>query len=116
MPKSVWDMDMNDFMGKSKTSKRTAVSTSIKNEVLKKQNYKCYKCKKPLPAVKHFHHKRAVAKGGKSTLGNLMALCPNCHSEIHHKEKLKKANAKARGKSKSKNPYEIDFKMPKFKL
>ena len=112
MPKSVWDIGMDDIMGTKRESKRTAIPTSIKNEVLKRQNYKCYKCKKPLPAVKHFHHKRAVAKGGKNTVSNLIALCPNCHSEIHHKEKLKKANAKARDKSKSNNPFEIDFKVP----
>ncbi|UCD13583.1 MAG: HNH endonuclease [Thermoplasmatales archaeon] len=91
--------------GKKKT--RSTISKSIKNEVLVRQGYKCYKCRRTLPAVKHFHHKRPVSKGGKNTLANIIALCPNCHSKHHHKQRVRKADRKAR---KTKEPWDIDFK------
>jgi 5-methylcytosine-specific restriction endonuclease McrA len=94
--------------GKPK-KKRTTISTSIKKEVLVRQKYKCYKCKKMLPATRHFHHKKSVASGGKNTLSNIIALCPNCHSAIHHKKQVKKASSKARGRRRSDNPFDIDL-------
>ena len=103
---------MEEMLLGKKPTRRTTVSKSIKDEVLARQKYKCYKCKRTLPARKHFHHKKAVSKGGKNTLSNLIALCPNCHSNLHHKQAVRKANKKAKGKSKSKNPFEIDFKLP----
>jgi len=96
MGKGILDIDADDIWGIKKPSRgRKSVSTSIKNEVLVRQKYKCYKCKKPLPATKHFHHKKPVSKGGKDTLSNLIALCPNCHSQHHHRQQVKKANKKA---------------------
>ena len=115
----ILDEDMNRMlMGKpTRKNKRTAIPTSIKNEVLLKQKYKCYKCKKTLPARKHFHHKKPVSKGGKNTLSNIIAVCPNCHSEIHHKEQLKKVNKRSRAKKKPYDPFDIKMpKPPKFKF
>ena len=38
------------------------------------------------------HHIQPLAEGGKDTVKNTVALCPNCHREAHfgiNKEKLK---------------------------
>ncbi len=107
------DYDMG-IGAKPEKRRRKSVPTSIKKEVLYKQNYKCAKCGKKLPPTRHFHHKKAVSKGGKNTVSNVIALCPNCHAKIHHRQRVKKANKKARAKKKKKNPWEIDFKPPKF--
>jgi len=101
---------------KSKKRKRKTVPTSIKKEVLYKQNYKCAKCGKKLPPTRHFHHKKAISKGGKNTIGNIIALCPNCHAKIHHRERVRTANKKVKEKKKKKNAWEIDYKPPKFKF
>ena len=108
-----------EMMGIKKKPKRKIIPKSIKDEVLVKQNYKCAKCKKTLPARKHFHHKKPVSKGGKNTISNIEALCPNCHSKHHHKESVKKANAKERKRNtnkKSNNPLDINWNPPNFKF
>ena len=120
MPKSIWGVDFDDIMGtKPKKPIRQPISRDIKNAVLVKQNYKCAHCKKTLPARKHFHHKKPVSEGGKNTMSNIVALCPNCHSEHHHKESVKKANKKAR-QSKSNNSTGfneiMNWKPPKIKF
>lgn len=119
MTPNSYGLPIFDGMMDVKKVGRRSIPKSIKNEVLVKQNYKCHKCKKKLPATKHFHHKKPVSKGGKNTLSNIIAVCPNCHSDIHHKEKLKKANAKEKkrtARKKSNNPFDIDFKPPSFKF
>ncbi|MFM4677342.1 HNH endonuclease [Aeromonas media] len=30
------------------------------------------------------HHLRSLADGGSDTVGNTVALCPNCHRELHY--------------------------------
>ena len=30
------------------------------------------------------HHVRKLADGGSDTIGNAVALCPNCHREMHY--------------------------------
>ena len=95
---------------KKKKYKRTRISKSIKDDVLTKQKYKCAGCGNLLPARKHFHHKKPVSQGGKNTVSNIIALCPNCHSEIHHKESVRKANKKAKsstGKKKEKDIWNL---------
>ncbi|MFE3845852.1 HNH endonuclease [Thermoplasmatota archaeon] len=108
MSKSIWDIDINDVMGGKKSTKRKKPKQSIKSEVLVRQNYRCKNCDDMLPATKHFHYKTPISKGGKNTVNNLIALCPNCHSEHHHKQRVKYANAKAKG-SKKKSVWDMEL-------
>ena len=74
-----------------KINKREPVSKSQKNEVLAQQKNRCARCRKLLDMrATHFDHIKEVYKGGKSRVGNLQALCANCHNVKTHEEKLNK--------------------------
>ena len=78
---------------------RVAVTTEIfvRNpdvvaEVLYQANGVCGRCEKPAPFAKkrggspylEVHHKVQLAVDGEDTVENAIALCPNCHRELHH--------------------------------
>ena len=51
----------------------------------------CESCKKPAPFVKpggdfylEVHHLRRLVDGGSDTVTNAVAVCPNCHRELHY--------------------------------
>lgn len=51
----------------------------------------CECCDKPAPFITatgepflEVHHLHPLADGGSDTIGNTVALCPNCHRELHH--------------------------------
>lgn len=59
-------------------------------EVLLKANGICEACKQKAPFRRkdgspylEIHHIRPLAKGGKDTVDNAQALCPNCHRKAH---------------------------------
>lgn len=60
-------------------------------ETLFRANGYCERCGKTAPFLKksnkqpylEVHHKKALSKGGKDTLDNSIALCPDCHRELH---------------------------------
>ncbi len=60
-------------------------------EVLYRANGLCERCKKPAPFLRksnqspylEVHHKTRLADGGEDTEENSIALCPNCHRELH---------------------------------
>jgi len=119
MPSLIYKM-IKDFLGnemirdiygnplKKRENKREPVSQSQKNEVLARQKNRCARCKNPLDMrAKHFDHVKEVYKGGKSRIGNLQALCPNCHSKKTHKEKLQKVE-KRRKTNKSSGNYFVN--------
>lgn len=65
----------------------------IKREVLRRDNYKCTKCKwshdewnRSDPRHLELHHKKHHAKGGDNTESNLITVCTVCHDEIHRKK------------------------------
>jgi len=61
-------------------------------EVLNRANGWCEKCRKPAPFKRakddspylEVHHKINLAHGGDDTVDNAVALCPNCHRELHY--------------------------------
>jgi len=60
-------------------------------EVLIRAKGVCEKCKKPAPFRKaldgtpylEVHHQIRLADGGEDTVDNAVAVCPNCHRELH---------------------------------
>lgn len=59
--------------------------------VLNQANGFCEGCNTRAPFSKangepylEVHHVRTLAKGGTDTVANAVALCPNCHREMHH--------------------------------
>lgn len=87
---------IDEFLGISKKKKRKPISQTLKNEVMVRQEYKCYNCPIILPAKKHFHHKNLDSSDNK--VENIIALCPNCHYELHHKIELKKQELEKQNK------------------
>tara|TARA_B100000925_G_C21931343_1_gene440401 strand:+ start:243 stop:629 length:387 start_codon:yes stop_codon:yes gene_type:complete len=51
-----------------------------RNTVAARQGYKCAHCKQTFPAVFDIDHIVPLHKGGEDALGNLQALCCNCHA------------------------------------
>ncbi len=60
--------------------------------VLNRANGICERCRKPAPFLRksdgtpflEVHHRTPLAEGGEDTTENALALCPNCHREVHH--------------------------------
>lgn len=60
--------------------------------VLTRANGICERCEKPAPFLRRtdgtpfleVHHRTPLANGGEDTTENALALCPNCHREVHH--------------------------------
>jgi len=64
---------------------------SVKAWVLKEANGKCENCSRPAPfemedgtKFLEVHHVRQLAEQGSDTISNAVALCPNCHREVHY--------------------------------
>jgi len=61
-------------------------------EVLYRASGVCEHCHKPAPFKRkrdgtpylEVHHKKQLANGGEDTVENAMALCANCHRELHY--------------------------------
>lgn len=61
-------------------------------EVLLRANGCCEKCKNPAPFLRakdntpflEVHHIKQLAHGGQDSVQNTLALCPNCHKELHY--------------------------------
>jgi 5-methylcytosine-specific restriction enzyme A len=60
-------------------------------EVLSRSAGQCERCKRPAPFKRRsdgtpyleVHHRQQLASGGEDTVENALALCPNCHRELH---------------------------------
>lgn len=71
--------------------------SSVKAWVLKQANGKCELCNQFAPfntpdghPFLEIHHARQLAENGSDTVTNTVALCPNCHRELHYGENSKK--------------------------
>jgi 5-methylcytosine-specific restriction enzyme A len=62
--------------------------------VLQRANRVCEKCRKDAPFLRRsdgspfleVHHRLPLSQGGEDSVENAVALCPNCHREVHHGE------------------------------
>jgi len=83
-------------------SKKTTVQVTVflRNpdvvaEVLSRANGDCEECRNPAPFIREkdntpfleVHHIEQLANGGKDSVSNAIALCPNCHRELHYGKK-----------------------------
>ena len=66
---------------------------TVKAWVLQQANGKCENCGRPAPfngpdgrPYLEVHHVRKLSDNGSDTVTNTVALCPNCHKELHHGE------------------------------
>lgn len=71
-------------------------SAVVKAWVLRKANGICECCSKPAPFLNfdgsgylEIHHVIRLADDGPDTVENVVALCPNCHRELHYGERAK---------------------------
>lgn len=107
MARDIFGNEMSvDIYGRSiKENKREPTKASQKSTVFDNQNGKCWKCKNQLKlGHTQYHHLKFVSRGGKTKTNNLVALCANCHSELHKEEKSKQAD---KGKKEPKQDYGI---------
>jgi 5-methylcytosine-specific restriction protein A len=64
-------------------------------EVLFRADGECEQCKNPAPFMREkdgspyleVHHVIQLSKGGEDSVENALALCPNCHRELHYGKK-----------------------------
>lgn len=68
-----------DPTGKKATKR--SVSETKKKFVAAKQNWKCQKCSRQLPAWFEVDHVIRLEHGGSNHVDNLVALCRDCHGE-----------------------------------
>lgn len=78
--------------------KRRALRAAEKTQILKRQKYKCARCKKIdlTKTVPHFDHKKPLALGGSDTLRNIQGLCGTCHAEKTQEDRFKISKDRAR--------------------
>jgi 5-methylcytosine-specific restriction endonuclease McrA len=77
------------------------LSSSQKDEVLRRQAFKCAQCQTDLEPVgrepPHFESTTPLAAGGASGTANFRALCPACHAESNpHPEKASEEKRRQR--------------------
>ena len=91
------DKSLSKPEGCSSPHKQTKETTSYKRDpkvvawVLNNSSGICESCKSLSPFVKpdgdfylEVHHLRRLADGGSDTVTNAVAVCPNCHRELHY--------------------------------
>lgn len=82
----LFDDDYDIITGKRKKTKaqkrRGALTPAMKSKIMITVEGKCEapKCKNKTYEV---HHIKEVSKGGTNTPANLIALCRNCHGDVH---------------------------------
>lgn len=89
--------------------KRKTIKTSVKNNVLTNQQFKCKRCRELLDlSHTHFDHIIPHSEGGSDEANNIVALCMNCHGD-------KTAEDRLRTQHKAKDGLKKDiFGLPKF--
>jgi 5-methylcytosine-specific restriction protein A len=73
------------------TVERIVRGPAVKAWVLEAAAGRCENCGLPAPFVQvdgtpflEVHHVKWLAQGGSDTVSNAVALCPNCHRQLHH--------------------------------
>lgn len=77
--RKIMNSGLPDPSGKKATKR--SVSETKKKFVAAKQNWKCQKCSRQLPAWFEVDHVVRLEHGGSNHVDNLVALCRDCHGE-----------------------------------
>lgn len=64
---------------------RRPLGPELRQDMLERAKHACEMCKWSGDAPLHVHHIVPVSSGGDNDPGNLVVLCPNCHSTVHSK-------------------------------
>lgn len=75
------------YVGSGSREKRN-VTGLTKKKVAAGQEWKCGHCQTTLDETYEVDHILALYKGGSNDVGNLVALCPNCHRKKTVNERL----------------------------
>jgi len=59
---------------------RIPIRPAMRLQIAASQGYCCSTCQQTLGATFHIDHIQALCHGGSNDIGNLCALCPNCHA------------------------------------
>jgi 5-methylcytosine-specific restriction endonuclease McrA len=76
------------ILSSGKQATKRCVSETKKKYVASRQNWCCGKCNKQLNAWFEVDHKLRLENGGGNDVGNLIALCRECHGEKTAMENL----------------------------
>ena len=72
--------------------KRRSFTPEQKLYIVLAQGGKCTRCSKELGNGRvQYHHTKFWGRGGKTHVDNAEAIHPDCHSELHHHERLGRA-------------------------
>lgn len=87
----------------STTVLRVARAPAVQEFVLRQAKGRCQCCRRPAPfrddggePFLEVHHLKQLAHGGSDTIDNAVAVCPNCHRELHHGKGRKGLTARLR--------------------
>ena len=72
---------VNRMMMSGRGTTKRSVSETKKKFVAANQNWLCGDCKRQLPAWFEVYHVIALHNGGSNEVGNLVALCRDCHGK-----------------------------------
>ena len=70
-----------DLLKEKKKQKRTKLSQNVKKFVAANQKWSCNHCQHVLDASYEIDHIIPIYQGGTNDIGNLQALCRNCHGK-----------------------------------
>ena len=56
----------------------------LKDALVRSRGPRCEHCQHPNIPILHVHHIKERSEGGSDDLDNLLLVCPNCHTTIHH--------------------------------
>jgi hypothetical protein len=73
--------NVNRMMMSGRGTTKRSVSETKKKFVAANQNWLCGDCKRQLPAWFEVDHVIALHNGGSNEVGNLVALCRDCHGK-----------------------------------
>jgi hypothetical protein len=82
----LWGFVLPEVIGRLFLMLSAKIPTTTRRAVYRREGYACALCERQ--GAIHIHHVRSRSRGGTNELGNLIALCPVCHSIAHGEYEL----------------------------
>ena len=76
---------------------RGTISDGKKNEILRRQHFRCHRCGKEITKHNTIHHIVSFSDGGSDDITNLEALCLDCHDTITKNQVAQRAEDNRNG-------------------